>query len=303
MDATTAAIFLKEVLGRTVFHVSAVNDGEVSKAFGYVNQGKDFLIRFSTKTEYQELQRMIYELLSPYGVLIPLPVEMEPVEGLNYFMVEEACGRPVSSFSSDVITGILDSIVDQLAKMNKLTVETHHGYGPVLSSGNGRHESWEEFLETFFRDEHACVWNGWCELFECSFLERELCERYFSMMMRLVRYTPEERHLVHGDFHVGNILTDGTQVTAIVDWEMAMYGDFMVDVAAFHFWRPDLNFPLLVRQAWQRDNESIPDCEERLTCALIFKGLDALRVCAQQNNRSRYEWIKYQLNEFTKSMP
>ena len=46
-------------------------------------------------------------------------------------------------------------------------------------------------------------------------------------MIDLASVSPQETYLVHGDFHLGNMLTDGSNITAVVDWEMALYGDFM----------------------------------------------------------------------------
>lgn len=37
--------------------------------------------------------------------------------------------------------------------------------------------------------------------------------------------------LIHGDFHPGNVLSDGRRVTAVIDWEEAALGDPRIDVA------------------------------------------------------------------------
>ncbi|MCL6442236.1 MAG: hypothetical protein K6T83_02010 [Alicyclobacillus sp.] len=88
-------------------------------------------------------------------------------------------------------------------------------------------------------------------------------------------------------------------MTDIVDWDMVMYGDFMFDVATLHFWRPDLNFPQLVHEAWESHRGNIPHFDERLKCGLIFKGLDGLRFFAKKNDRNGYDWIKHQLTALT----
>ena len=36
------------------------------------------------------------------------------------------------------------------------------------------------------------------------------------------------------------MVLDGKKVTGIVDWEMAMFGDFMLDVAVLHLWAPEV---------------------------------------------------------------
>lgn len=57
----------------------------------------------------------------------------------------------------------------------------------------------------------------------------------------LARDPPDWRHpcLLHGDFRTGNILVDGTELAAILDWEFAAFGDPREDLGWFvcRFWR------------------------------------------------------------------
>ena len=51
---------------------------------------------------------------------------------------------------------------------------------------------------------------------------------------RLLEASPAPRPpaLVHGDFHLGNLLFDGARVVAILDWEIAELGQPSLDEAA-----------------------------------------------------------------------
>jgi aminoglycoside phosphotransferase (APT) family kinase protein len=51
---------------------------------------------------------------------------------------------------------------------------------------------------------------------------------------KLLRALPEPRppRLVHGDYHLGNLLFSGEQVVAILDWEIAELGQWPLDEAA-----------------------------------------------------------------------
>ena len=58
------------------------------------------------------------------------------------------------------------------------------------------------------------------------------------------RPEPGSRGFVHGDFRMGNLLVDGEQLTAVLDWELAHTGDQLEDlgwlcVRAWRFHRPD----------------------------------------------------------------
>ncbi len=112
-------------------------------------------------------------------------------------------------------------------------------------------------------------------------------------MIDLAERSPQETYLVHGDFHLGNMLADGSNITAIVDWEMALYGDFMFDLATMHMWTPQLQLPQMVRDALKRKiGIDIPHFEERLLCGLLFKGLDGLRFFAKKGDKPAYESVK-----------
>ncbi len=148
------------------------------------------------------------------------------------------------------------------------------------------------FSSLFFLKEQSGFWEGWYSLFEHSFLERDVFEHLYAIMMDLAKCSPGERYLVHGDFHLGNMLTDGRTVTGIVDWEMAMYGDFVFDLATQHLWTPQLQIPQMVRDVWTSEGREIPKFEERLRCALLFKGLDGLRFYAKKGDRNAYGMVK-----------
>lgn len=300
IDVNTATQFLESVMGGSVSDVSAINEGELSKVFSYVYQDKAFVIRFNRQIDNYEVDQIVYDSLSTYGVLIPRPVRTGRAGELYYSIVERAGGQSIASFPDDVVKRVLPHLVDQFSKITEVSVADRAGYGLLLPSGEGAYESWSHFLVSFFRDNQPGFWEGWYSLFEQSFIEREVFDRYYALMMEYAKSSPEERYFVHGDFHLGNMITDGIAVTGIVDWGMVMYGDFMFDVATMHFWRPDLDFPGLVREAWDRHGRSIPHFDERLKCGLICKGLDGLRFFARKGDRGGYDFVNHQMTELAK---
>ncbi|HEY4864435.1 MAG TPA: phosphotransferase [Candidatus Dormibacteraeota bacterium] len=60
----------------------------------------------------------------------------------------------------------------------------------------------------------------------------ELTARAPALAGRLLVKPPEERPpgLVHGDFHYGNLLFDGSRVTSVLDWEIAHVGQPLIDL-------------------------------------------------------------------------
>jgi aminoglycoside phosphotransferase (APT) family kinase protein len=56
---------------------------------------------------------------------------------------------------------------------------------------------------------------------------------------------PEPPALVHGDFRLGNLLFNGTEPSALVDWEIWRVGDPRVDLGYFAVFADHTNFPEL----------------------------------------------------------
>ncbi|SDN69954.1 hygromycin-B 4-O-kinase [Paenibacillus sp. yr247] len=300
MDLSTAEIFLQNVLNGPVSGVQPIEQGELSKVFSYSHQGKDFVIHFNSSREGFEKERYLHETFSSQGIPIPRILEIGRANELYFSIAEKASGRTIISYPETEIKQILPDLVEQFTKINQVRLGQTKGYGWIQPSGDGSYDSWLEFLISFFREEQSGFWNGWYALFEHSFLEQDVFQYIYDIMIDLSKCSPEKRYLVHGDFHLGNMLTNGRTITGIVDWEMAMYGDFVFDLATQHLWTPQLQFPQMVRGAWASEGHDIPKFEERLLCALLFKGLDGLRFFAKKGDRNAYDMVKSELLGQTK---
>ncbi|MFF4503460.1 phosphotransferase family protein [Streptomyces sp. NPDC001401] len=69
--------------------------------------------------------------------------------------------------------------------------------------------------------------------------------------------------LTHGDFRLGNVLCQGEQPAAVVDWEIWGYGDPRIDLAWFLLFADHRNFPRVGRAV-----SGLPGEEELLTAYL-----------------------------------
>ncbi|MBP1966799.1 phosphotransferase family protein [Paenibacillus aceris] len=296
MDTRSAEAFLSQFLNSPVTDVRPIDQGEVSKVFSYNLLDEEFIIHFNSGREGFVREQYVHEKFSPQGIPVPRVVEIGRAnEALCFSIAEKVPGRTIISYPEAEIKQILPDLVQQFTKMNEAKLGQTKGYGWIQPSGDGSHESWPEFLASFFREEQTGFWHGWYALFEESFLERDVFQRLYGIMMELSTYSPQQRYLVHGDFHLGNMLTDGHSVTGIVDWEMAFYGDFVFDLATQHLWTPQLQFPELVRSTWAVEGWDISYFEERLRCALLFKGIDGLRFYAKKGDRNAYDSVKTEL--------
>ncbi|MFJ9249094.1 phosphotransferase family protein [Streptomyces sp. NPDC101776] len=72
-----------------------------------------------------------------------------------------------------------------------------------------------------------------------------------------------EPALTHGDFRLGNVLCQGEQPAAVVDWEIWGYGDPRIDLGWFLLFADHRNFPRLGRAV-----PGLPDEDELLAAYL-----------------------------------
>lgn len=291
MDIQSATEYLTAILGSTIANLSPIEMGELSRVFSFEWEGQAYVAHFKQKKDSLVKASYMYQA---YGSCLPIPkvIKVGEIDEGFYSITEKVIGNPISTFDPVQQELILMDVARQLVKLGQLNIDHIQGYGWIGPDGSTTSTSWTETIEKFFAIDPDGFYQDWTRLYDESFLERPLFEEGFSAMMKLLRYAPKSPLLVHGDFHLGNMLSDGNKVTGIVDWEMAMHGDFMLDVAGLHFWWPALDFPQKVRDICRSHDIDIPHFEERLRCYMLFKAVDALRFYAKQDARPSYDYIK-----------
>lgn len=294
MDIHTANEKLSEILGSSVTNLSPIEMGELSRVFSFEWKDLSYVVHFKETKESLEKARYMSQT---YGSHLPIPKVMKvgEIDGVFFAISDKAEGKPISTFSPSQQEIILQDVAKHLVALGQVNVDRSQGYGWISPEGHTTSASWVETIETFFKIDPNDFYQDWTRLYDESFLERSLFEEGYSAMMELLQYAPDRPLLVHGDFHLGNMLSDGSRVTGIVDWEMAMYGDFMFDVAGLHFWSPALDFPQKVRDSCSVNKIDIPHFDERLRCYMLFKAIDGLRFYAKQDSRPSYDYMKERL--------
>ena len=295
MNTEAALGYLRQIEGEGVSDVAPIDMGELSKVYSYTKNGREYVIHFKNDPETLKKVKFISDQYASCGVPMPRILAVGTCGNAHYSIAEKAAGTPVISQAGPDIRGVLPDLVRQFTRLNQIGVEPFSGFGWVRPSGEGSSKTWTEFLVSLFDEEQEGFYQGWTSLFESSFLEKDVFERIYAAMMERIGHAPEERYLVHGDFHFGNMLARDQAITGIVDWEMAMYGDFMFDLAVLHLWAPKAQFPQRVREVWAEEGRSIPYFEERLLGYQLFKGLDGLRFYAKKGDKPAYDFTKNHL--------
>ena len=93
-------------------------------------------------------------------------------------------------------------------------------------------------------------------------------------MRDLAEGLPDERHIVHGNLVNHNVLVQGPQITAVIDWGSALYGDWLYDAAWLIFWWPwfpqwrHIDITAELETHWDQHDGCRPACTIACTPAL-----------------------------------
>jgi aminoglycoside phosphotransferase (APT) family kinase protein len=161
-------------------------------------------------------------------------------------------GTQVTTRADGVLIGSLDSDETRMAAALALTArlldDVHRisgkGYGPLSvlpgQALSGIHQSWHDYL-TARLEAHlqtcrmAAVITG---------SEAVDVARYFRDPVSVI---PREARLLHGDPGGHNVLIQPSGVSALIDWEDALLGDPLFDVASLCCFHPERRHPVIFR--------------------------------------------------------
>ena len=211
----------------------------------------------------------------------------------HYAISERVPGRTLSDCSKAERRAASAAVHDALEEIGKADTSASQGYGPWGEDGSGQFESWQEYLASVIENHADGYYEDWHRLFHDSFLERDLYETVFAQMLRLSERCPDERSLIHYDYQFENIIVDNGQVTGVIDWANALYGDHLYDVA----W---LNWLSVHPGWWYPDGVEIlrwrfgaaEGYESRIACYELNIGLDHLRFYAKNDRRDDYQFCR-----------
>jgi hygromycin-B 4-O-kinase len=106
---------------------------------------------------------------------------------------------------------------------------------------------------------------------------------------------PADKSWVHGDFGFDNVMSDGKEITGILDWAESRLGDFAYDIAYLEFWSKNIPYKQLWLEWAENKQVSISHFEKRMHCYLIHIGLGGLAIAAVRGDVEDYLRVKARL--------
>ncbi len=279
----------------TIDHLICLEDGEVTQTFAFSCHHQRYLVQFHRTNRITSFEKDAYAATHFASPTIPIPslLHRGQYDAYYFAIFSHMAGTPLNQCPDDEQQCMLPAVLNTLHAIHHSDVGGTQGYGLFTATGEGQWASWETFLRGIRDEEEAGDFYGrWHNLFDQTFLERDLFERVYDRMVSLLEWCPTTRFLVHWRYGYGCVFVQHGQVTGVLNWVDAAYGDFVYDIAWLGYYAPEQQIPMRVWHQYQAHEEDIPHYFKRLRCYECHISLDALRFFAKANNPSGYAWIR-----------
>lgn len=279
--------------------VHSINSGQIAKAFFFEAAGQEYVIRLTRPNVAVGLHKDAFAYRHFASPRLPIPpvVRMGDYAGYTYAITRRMPGKILDEYSGEAYEALVPSMIETLDAIHQTDVSGTTGYGSFDGQGMGLFASWPDFLLTVGDEEDDGGFYGkWHGLFETTFLDRGLFDEIYAEMKALLPFCPAERYLVHADYAFSNVLAADGQVTAVLDWANAYYGDFLFDVAWLIVGMERVDFDGRFRRYYQSQGRIIPHYDERLRCCTCYICLDAFRFYAKTGQETAYQWVKKRIS-------
>lgn len=285
LSVQTVEAFLRERFAHGIKNVHPMQEGEVSQAFsfewdkGYVIRVNRFIAGF---------QKDAYAYLHFRSDRIPIP-EVIQIGHINeqhaFCITRRVSGLTLQDVNHKTIQQLLQPTTDVWFALQEYDLSPSSSYGDFDANGQGKYATWREYLLSILNT--APSYQGLAK----NHIDQALLNDIIAIFTSFVQYCPEVHHLVHGDFGSNNILTDGTRITAILDWDCAKYGDPLFDVATAYFWSTWLGCMAAQAAYYETHLKHLPNYRERLLCYQLHIGLSEIFDNILHHNWQMVQWI------------
>ena len=263
-----------------VSSVAPLGAGEWSQAFSFRADARRLVVRFGAHLEDYRKDEVATRYAGPN---LPIPEVIETGEAFDaYYAISEWLpGKPLDHLDAAGLEAALPSILRFLDALRTADISGTRGYGMWSPAGVAPFQSWREFLLAVGDDSLYPRIRGWRAALVGRPLDLATFEEGYRHLEALAGSMPEFRHLLHTDIVGDNVRIEGGQVSAVVDWANAMYGDFLYDLARLTFWVPwypawaAVDIVGAAQAHYRAIGLEVPAFEERLRACQIHIGLDA----------------------------
>lgn len=302
-DVSKICNFLKLNFNTNILNVTPLKGGEQSKAYAFSCNNEEFVIRVSRRKIGFEKDK--YAALN-FSQNTPIPeiVQIGQYQERYYAISKKIQGKPLRKDSDIDSPELLKDIVVSLMNIHKIKIPKESKFGVLDIYGKSNFKTWKDWIFKNYilvlNDDESYV--TWEQIYKVKFVDKKVLDKLFEELKKFVKFVPNEKYLIHGDFATGNIIIDGKHVTGIIDWSESTYGDFLYDVAWFDFWISKINFATEFRNYYKEKNIEISDYQERIYCHKLFIGLHTLGIYAAIDYEDGYTYTLNKVKQLLKNI-
>jgi hygromycin-B 4-O-kinase len=294
-NVADAIELLEQCMDREVENVIAYQDGNISQVYAFDCGGKGYVLRMG-----HILNRSVEDVRSKQIVLNGFALQGAPLASnvqaglhgeLIFQIAERLEGTTLSTLSREQKQYVMPGMIETMSRMHLVDVSSTQGFGWVTPTGDGEFETWEKFASSFYQPEQQGFWEGWTDLFDTSFLERDIFRECYDRMLHYSKYNAPYRYFIHNDCHDGNIIVNGDAIAGLIDGNF-IYGDFIKDLSRWIDAADRYGLKSRFLETYEQLGMPLEHLEERLLGCSYFGGLDAMRFYAKADRRGDYERVR-----------
>jgi hygromycin-B 4-O-kinase len=283
LSKDAVAAFLCDLLEEVPSSIDRLVEGLESQAFRFEVSEGAFVIRFNPSL--RGFEKDVWAS-STVGGHVPVPrvVDLGAVDhDVAYSISEWVPGTTLEHLPAAEAEGLTDEVADVWRAIAGTDVSSIDGFGDFGPAGDAPARSWREVLSETLVDARR-------ELKRADASRLPDLTGVIDAYERLIDRCPEERGLIHGDFGSNNVLAEGGRITAVLDWDLAMVGDPLYDVANCYFWASHLACMEVQASYFERTLSQLPTYDERISCYALRIGLEEVRESMRDGDLKVASW-------------
>ena len=224
---------------------------------------------------------------------------------LTYSIIRWVEGNHFPDLQNPSSSPWIPTAINLISKISSVDISSTTGWGWFGPDGIGKYDTWNDHLiASCFDRSTSRLLSQRPERFRSDFLDVETFEYFSAELREMASVLPEIRRcLVHTDFGWDNVLVDDHDVKAVIDWDNAVFGDELYDLARLNVYAPRLDLMSLVKAQWKTEGRDTRQFELRWKVCALHIILDTLGWYGWSDAPEQYRWMKARGLEFLGAGP
>jgi hygromycin-B 4-O-kinase len=259
-------------------------EGLASQAHGFRHDDTDYVARINRSSWAFQKDSFVRQRFARPTLPVPEVVDIARLDDGHVICISRrAPGVRVHDLAPAKLRRITGAITDTMAAISTSDLAGTNGFGCFDANGTGPHSTWRGFLTSVAEGQRF----NWKEA--GGAVDSAVVSAAIGLVESLAERCPETRCLVHGDFGSYNLMTDGRRITAVLDWDRALYGDPLYETANLLFWQEQCLEQLALGLSAALEDE--PRAKERLLCYQLRTGLQEIYESAIGETPVDLAWL------------